>query len=279
MCSRYTMRYMNYAVRRKITIAGALMTLEIPEQALRYGFVNSPVGTHGSRTIILTELRALFAACPASTELDGYRTAIVDDNVLLKKTETTRRESFRRLRELYALDSGVLLFRALRDLWDADTAAQPLLALLCACARDIILRGTAEVILATPLNAPVTPQAIAKAADESLPGRYNAMSLANIGRHAASSWQQSGHLSGRLHKVRSCAEARPASVAYALLLGYLCDARGEGLFHTLWRRFLDTLVPALHSQAIMASQLGWIDYRHSGNITDIGFRYFLDGER
>lgn len=168
------------------------MTGDVPKQALPYGFVNSPVGTHGSRTIMLAKLRLLFAACSSSTGLDGYRVAIVDDNVLLKNTDATRRESFRRLRELYALDPNTLLYRALRELWDAETAAQPLLGLLCACARDIILRGTAEAILAAPLHAPVTPQAIAKAAEESLPERYNATMLANIGRHAASSSGSSG---------------------------------------------------------------------------------------
>ena len=208
----------------------------IPTAALVYGFVNSTAGTHGSRTIILAELRALLAARPASSTIEAYRVAVVDDNVLLKRTVTTRRESFRRLRELYALTPDTLLFYALRELWDADIEAQPLLALLCACARDALLRGTVELILTALPHASVTPEQLSAAVDDSFPSRYSSTTLANVGRHAASSWQQSGHLEGRLRKTRARAPSHPSSVAYALLLGYLCGVRGEGLFHTMWAR-------------------------------------------
>ena len=43
------------------------------------------------------------------------------------------------------LDRRSVLFRGLRDLWDADEAAQPLLALLCSLARDPLLRATADL--------------------------------------------------------------------------------------------------------------------------------------
>ena len=127
---------------------------------------------------------------------------------------------------LYALDRKILLFRALRDLWDEDTQAQPLLALLCAVARDPLLRSTAESILATPVGETVTPYMLAEAVNASFPNYYNSKTLASIGRNIISSWQQAGLLSGKLHKVRISAQSHPASVAYALLLGYLSDARG-----------------------------------------------------
>jgi hypothetical protein len=81
--------------------------------------------------------------------------------------------------------------------------------------------------------------------------------LANIGRYAASSWTQLGHLQGRSKKARTRAQRHPGSVAYALLLGHLCDVRGEALFHTLWVWFLDVLVHTLHEHAIWASQRSW----------------------
>lgn len=251
------------------------MLFPLPEIASRSGFVVEPVGTHSSRTIMLSELRLLLAACASSATLDEYRHAILEENVLLKKTDSTRRESFRRLREFYALDCKVILFRALRDLWAEDVEAQSLLALLCAAARDPILRATAELILETPMGAAVTPQMLGDATNKSLPDRYNAMTIANISRHTASSWQQSGHLQGRAKKVRAQAQSKPTSVAYALLLGYLCDARGEALFHTLWAQLLDTPLTVLHERAFAASQRGWLDYRKAGQVTDIGFSYLL----
>ncbi|MFN8475030.1 MAG: hypothetical protein U0822_22795 [Anaerolineae bacterium] len=225
---------------------------------------------------MLRELRQLLAACPPNADMEQYRTAIVDDNVLLKKTLSTRRESFRRLRELYALHPAVLLFSALRELWDADVEAQPLLALLCSSARDPILRATASVI-SIPLGSPVNPHMISKATSEAFPDRYNPTMLANVGRHAASSWEQSGHLQGRLTKVRARATSRPTAVAYALLLGYLCGARGEALFQTFWAQLLDAPPDVLHAQAVAASQQGWLEYRRGGDVTDISFYHFLAG--
>jgi hypothetical protein len=252
--------------------------IDVPQSALAFGFLNDPPGTHGSRTMMLAELRLLLAARPATAGMEDYRQAIRDDNALLKKTLATRRESLRRLRELYALNRRVLLFRALRDLWEGDVAAQPLLALLCACARDPILRATADMILAVPKGEQVTPHTISQAAEDGFPGRWNPMTLANIGRHAASSWQQSGHLTGRLAKLRARATSRPPAVAYALLLGYLCGDRGEALFDSLWTRLLDAPLHLLHDQAFIASQQGWLEYRHTGMVTEVSFRHLLRTE-
>src|SRR5258708_2520410 len=251
------------------------MSLQIPISADEFGFINEPVSVHSSRTMMLAELRLLLAACQKAASLDEYQAAIIEENILLKRTVATRRVSFLRLRDLYALNTHILLFRSLRDLWDDDVEAQPFLALLSAVARDAILRGTAEKILALPIGDAVSPDMLAEAVNASFPHRYNSTTLASIGRNAISSWQQAGLLSGKLNKVRVQVHSHPASVAYALLLGHLSGARGEALFLTLWCRLLDTPMHILHEQAIVASQRGWIEYRHMGNVTEVGFRYLL----
>src|SRR6266852_1914533 len=128
------------------------MSIQVPALSNGYGFINKPVGAHSSRTMMLAEIRLLLAACQSSANLEEHRSAIVDENVLLKKTAATRKATFKWLRELYALDRKIPIFRALRDLWDEDTQAQPLLALLSAVARDTLLRSTAERILAIPVG-------------------------------------------------------------------------------------------------------------------------------
>jgi len=242
-----------------------------------FGFSNDPVGTHGSRTMILPDLRLVLATCPHPGPIDDIRSAIVDDNVLGKRTVTTRKEAFRRLRELYALSDDVLLFRVLRELWCVDSEAQPLIALLCAAARDPILRATADLILDTPEGDLMTPQRISDAAAKVFPNRYNPTSLANIGRHAASSWQQSGHLKGRLVKHRSRANARPMAVVYAALLAYLCGARGDLVLSSFWVRMLDTPEHAIRAMLDSAARQGYLDYRSGGGVTEIGFRVLLQG--
>jgi hypothetical protein len=252
------------------------MTLQVPMSINEYGFTkNSPIGVHTARTMMLAELRLLLAALDTSASLADYRLAIIEENVLHKNTAVTRRDSFLRLRTLYALNDKILLFRALRDLWGDDIQAQAQIALLCTIARDSIIKATAAMILAIPIGETVTPTMIMETVSRSFPDYYNSTTLASIGRNVISSWQQAGLLSGKLYKVRVKSESRPASVAYALLLGYLSGERGEALFHTLWCQLLDTPVHILHAQAFSASQRGWIEYRHTGEITDVSFRFLL----
>ena len=249
------------------------MTLLQP--ALNAGFVDTPVGTHISRTIMLADLRRLLDACSADADLAAYRVAVVQENVLLKPTVTTRKESFARLRQLYALDRAVPLFAALRSLWQDDPLAQPMLAMLCALGRDPLLRSTADSLLNTPVGTAVTSELFESIVTNVFSGRYSQASLASLGRNIASSWQQSGHLHGKLHKVRAQAVARPGAVVYALLLGYLNGGRGEGLFHTIWTRVLEAPLHVLDTQAQTAAQRGWIEYRRVGDVVEVEFRHLL----
>lgn len=251
------------------------MALRAPSEAPTYGFKDGPGGVHDSRTIMLAELTRLLADCPPSVTLGDYRSSVVEDNSLLKDSLTARQGAFRRLRELYACDPAVLLFRALRDLWVAEPDAQPLLAALCAVARDPVFRATAPLIAVTPPGDHVTSQILAEAAGQAFPDRYNPDILAKIGRNIASSWTQSRHLQGRRNKVRVAITPHPTSVTYALLLGHLCGERGEALFQTLWARLLDVPVHELREGAIAASQMGWLEYRSAGSVTEITFNYLL----
>jgi hypothetical protein len=255
-----------------------MFSTSIPASASQYGFVTHGLGAHSSRTMQLAELRLLFDACPPAAASEDYRTAVLHDNVLLKQTETTRRKTLRYLVQLYTLNPCVLIFRALRDLWYEDTTAQPVLTLLCAIARDPCLQASAAGILDALPNAPVTGAYLADKVAAQWPGRLNATTLATIGRNTASSWTQAGHLSGLVKKVRNTAQIRPTSTVYALLLAYLCGARGDALFHSPWTQLLDAPLQMLHEQTFLAAQRGWLEYRHAGAVTEIGFSHLLRAE-
>lgn len=232
-------------------------------------------GTHTSRTILLSELTVVLAAVSPDAPQNTYRAAVVEDNVLGKKTLNSRQRSFRYLRELYALDPDILLFRALRDLWEACPTDQPLLAMLCALARDPSLRATAAAVLPLSQGEAVRADDLARAVMDRYPGIYSDAVANKVGRNAASSWTQSGHLQGRAGKVRATAAGGPAAAAYALLLGHLEGAVGEGLFTTFWAQVLDVPRTVVLEQAMTASQRGWIELRHGGGVTDITFRLLL----
>jgi len=254
------------------------LNAQIPISASDYGFVTSPGGTHTSRTMMLSELQLLLATCSATASYEIYSTAILEENVLLKKTASTQRRSLRGLRELYGLQRDLLIFRALRDVWEENTEAQPLLALLCALARDSVFRATAARMLTTSPGDTVDADIMATTVGTAFPNNYNPNTLGKIGRNTASSWSQSGHLHGRSQKVRVEVKPYPINVTYALFLGFLCEQRGEALFQTLWCRLLDVSIYELHSLAQVASQRGWLEYRHTGGVTEITFDHLLREE-
>ena len=245
----------------------------VPFSAVGFGMRIKPTGTHLSSTLKLEDLRMLLSTLPATAAEVDYRAAVIDQNLLGKPTATTRRITFERLRELYGLDNSLLVFRALRDLWAAEEGAQPLLALLCATARDPILRAMTPLIIRLAVGTTVTKHELAEEADNYFPGKFVPSSRERLGRNVASSWERAGLLSGKQRKKRARPKARPTSLSYALLLGDLCGRRGQALFTTLWAAIIDTPVHELKELAVVASRQGWIEYRASGDVVEVSFRH------
>lgn len=249
------------------------MRVDLPSSALAAGMSNEPSGTHTSRTIMLEELAALLASCPRNATYEDYASAVVDTNVLGKATLATRKKSLRHLRELYALRAETPVFAGMRTLWWDDAAARPLLAILCAAARDPLLRCTSDVVIDTSRGGLVRAAELSDAVDAVFPHRFGPGVRARIGRNTASSWTQSGHLRGRVRKVRVQPRATPTAVAYALYLGHLCEDTGTALFRSVWAKLLDVPESESRELAAAASRLGWITYRSAAEMTEVTFRH------
>jgi len=234
-----------------------------------FGLVNQPVGTHSSRTIMLTELSGLLASTTPGASYRHLQEAATSHNAVRKSSATGRDKTFRHLREFYALDSKVPVYAALRGLWDFRSDEQPMLAVLCASARDPVLRASGEVILALPYGSTVAKADVEGHLSERFPGRYSDTVLPRTVRNLLSSWTQSGHLEGHLIKKRKKATAGPASASYALFLGYLCGLRGEALFDTPWTGILDCSISDVYTYAAEASARGLITYKRAGGIVDV----------
>jgi hypothetical protein len=238
----------------------------------RFGFSFERGGAHLSRTIMLEELGALlsFVNNPDAAKID-YLNVIDTENCLGKRSGKTRILTYRHLVELYSLDPSTILFRALLSFWQRDPAGQPLLALLCAYSRDSILRSTAPFILAASEGNTIRREGLEDYIDEQEPGRFSKATLKSTAQNINSTWTKSGHLAGRVRKVRSRAVATPGAVSYALLLGYLTGARGESLFHTDYVRLLDCTFERAVSLAEDASRRGWIVFKRVGDVIEVLF--------
>lgn len=229
---------------------------------------------------MLAELSDLLDAQSASTTKEEYRQAILEDNALGKRTLATRRGSAKRLGELYTLDLRVTLFRLLRFFWDVEQEGRPLLAFLCAHARDPLLRLTAPPVLDAKQGDIVTKESLEKAVEESAPNRFKPEICQAIARRAASSWTQAGHLTGHVVKKRSHPVVTPANTAYALVLGYLCGVRGQLLLTTYWAKLLDVPTDRIATLAAEASRRGWLNFRQAGSVIEIRFPDLLtDAEK
>ena len=234
------------------------------------GFRFGDKGTHTSRTMMLEELEALLAGTPLTARRDDYAKVIIDENVLAKPTLATRKLSNQRLGELYGLDPSVGVFRALRHLWEADSRSRPLLALLCAIARDPLLAATVGPIVSLREGEEFARGLARMSVRETVGSRLNDATLDKVVRNAASSWTQSGHLEGRTFKKRRRVVATPWTVAYALYLGRAAGFRGPDLFSSGWMQVLDASPGDARSLALEAKRLGLIDLSLSEDVVDIG---------
>ena len=217
---------------------------------------------------MVSELTDLLREVPGSGERDDYAMAIIDDNVLGKQTTATRRLTNQRLGELYGLSLTIPLFRVLRRLWDADEAGRPLIALFCALARDPLLRATSVAVLPLPIGAELLRSSMSSAIRTSTGDRLNDSTLDKVARNAASSWAQSGHLKGRVRKIRQEVRPTPGAVAFAIWLGSLQGISGEGLLQTSWSQVLDQSPTDLLDLALRAKQLGLLNARVGGGIVE-----------
>lgn len=237
-----------------------------------FGFLFGKSGPHTARTIMLEELELLMGCVssenPSRTD---FQQAIVEENCLSKRSGKTRELTFRHLTELYALDASVPLFRVMLMFWRREEEGHALLAVLCAFPRDSILRQSFEWVSKAPVGTQVMRESIEVKLAKEFPDRFSSASLKSIAQNLNATWTKTGHLSGKVRKIRRKAVPTPASTAFALYLGYLTGLRGEALFRSPFCRVLDAPAADLMDKAEAASRRGWIVMKRLGSVIEVLF--------
>lgn len=250
-----------------------------PDLLSRLGFSSGKGGVHTARTMMLQELESLLAYVEnPEAKKEDYQRAVTEENCLGKRSTKTRTLTFRHLAELYSLDRTCLLFRSLLFFWSRDLPGRPLLALLCAYARDALLRSSASFILEHPESSTVSRESLEALLDAPEPGRFSKATLTSTAQNINSTWTQSGHLRGKAKKVRTQASPTAGSAAYALLLGYLSGARGQGLFSSEYAGLLDCPPEKTVELAEEASRKGWIVFKRVSDVAEAGFPNLIGPE-
>lgn len=243
---------------------------QLPEKLESFGFLYGKSGPHTARTLMLDELTILLDSVDAgSASLDSFRNAITEDNCLSKQSGKTRELTFHHLKDLYGLNPSIPLFRNLLYFWKREPEGRPLLAALCAFPRDRIFRASHGWIEKFATGEQVFREQIEERIAENFPDRFSPASLKSIAQNLNSSWTKTGHLQGKVKKIRAKAKPTPASTAFALYLGYLNGIRGEELFHSPYAKVLDARPAELMEKAETASQRGWIVMKRLGNVIEV----------
>jgi hypothetical protein len=248
----------------------------LPAAANEFGLITGPSGPHSSRTMMLDDLTTLLDGAPADGDFEQFQRAVTEDNVLGKSTESNRKGTLRRLRELYSLNKSVPIFRVFRQLWERDEASRPLLSAMVSYARDPLLRCTAPVILNTPVGAEVIRGDVCDAIRRFSDGGMGESTIDKVARNASSTWSQSGHLIGRVRKIRQLVQPAPTTVVFAMVLGFVIGRRGTSLLDSEFIALLDADAETARSRAIDARRLGLISLRETDGVFDVGFMPLLN---
>ena len=231
------------------------------------GFRASGGGAHQSKTMMLLELEILLAAGPLSPA--ERQRLVMEENILGKGSAAAKQSVLRQITNLYELGGSGPAPAGLVTLWEIEREARPILALLCALARDPLLRDSAGPVLTASLGAQVSWANIAATLAGLHPDRFSPAMLKSLAQNCASSWTQSGHLKGHRDKRRVRAQATPVAAAYAALLASLAGFGGPALIASPWMDVLDLSINERLAQLGRAEALGLLRVRAAGDVVEI----------
>jgi len=226
---------------------------------------------HFRRTMMSAELKLLLTSIPMDVNPDFYKSAIIENNILAKRTTANRAYTANYLESHYSFNLKNPVFRVLRVLSDYNSDSLPLLACMYSIARDHIFRASSILILNSTEGESLNKTHFQKQIENEFRDRFTTKMAESLSRNLAASWTQSGHLKGRVNKRRQRVKPTSVSVVYALALGLLNGSRGLNLFNTVWMQLLDSDRNALEEYAFQASRDGIFDFRKSGDVIDIRF--------
>ena len=243
-----------------------------------FGFCFDEGGTHLARTMMLEDLAEVFETCTTTTNKQEVIRAVDDENCLGKPSGKARRLAARHLVKLYGFEDGELIYRVLAYLWSRDEQARPMLALLCAYARDAILRSSAEFIFALKDGEPYQRVNLEEFVDGLYPARFSPAMLRSAAQNIAGTWTRSGHLLGRNKKTRQLITPTPGAVVMATLLSYVTGQRGQLTFESEYVKLLDCSPTTAIELAKSAAQRGWMDVKHIGSVIEVAFPRILTND-
>ncbi|HCS52262.1 hypothetical protein [Rubinisphaera sp.] len=240
-----------------------------------FGFRFGDGGTHLARTMMFDDVARVLQELGPCPNKEQVVNAVDRENLLGKPSGEARRLATRHLVRLYSFDRTEIIYRALTFLWERCPDSQRLLALLCAYARDPLLRHCTRFLLEMREGQAYDRDKLSEFVEDQFAGRYSPVMLTSVAQRLAGTWTQSGHLQGRSKKKRVLVTPTPGAVTFALLLGYLNGNRGILNFESEYVKLLDCSPTTAIELAKTAARRGWVDVKHVGSVVEVAFPRIL----
>lgn len=225
-------------------------------------------GGHQSKTMMLSELTTILAV----SEVRGLNetiSAILSENLLGKSSTAAASSALKNLFSLYGLKAPPAITRAMMRLWAGDANSHPILAVLCALARDPILRDTALPVLSAPIGQRFGAKELTEILTDKYADRFSFATLRSLGQNCAATWTQSGHLAGRMTKVRTQVEATPEAAALSALIAQAAGFGGPTVLTSPWMAVLDASPEEQLGLLRRAQGRGLVRVRHAGAVFEL----------
>ena len=239
------------------------------------GFSKAILGAHSARSMMFLEMHNLVRALPQDATKDDFPRAIIEENILEKSTLSGRKKSLRHLTELYGLDPSKTLFRVFWMLGHADRNSLAQLCLVCAYARDPILRHSFELIRRLHLGEYIDRVAMEQHIESGFPSHFSQAMRTSMAQNVNTSWTFGGHLMGKAKKTRRLPEPRPHSAAFAMFAGYLTGLRGERLLDSSYAALVASNRAQLQVALALASARGLLSVKQAAGIVEFDFSNLL----
>jgi hypothetical protein len=228
---------------------------------------------HSRRTMMFDELSKLMDFSSGDgTEFNK----LLKENVIDKQTDINKSRTNGALLSLYLLNDEVPIFKMFHYLWGiAPDNEKRILALLLALYRDVLLSDSLETVLKVSPGLSVTVSSLQDCIGALYPNKYTPKTLLSLSQNIASSWKQSGHITGRYKNIRTKVTPGYHAVTFALFLGYMDGLRGDFLFQPKWIKALDSTEKELKALAHAAAQRDLISFQSAGSVTVINFNLLI----
>ena len=234
--------------------------------------MNKPITIHTSRTIMSSELIEVMDF--PKGDLDYFQ--IMQNNVFNKRTESSKKKTINYLTQLYSFNNDDLKFRCLQDYWNkVENAEKPLLALLFAASKDYLIKESVDFVKSVKHNNKASIEEFEANINQHHPDRFTPKTLRSVSQNVASSWKQAGYIIGKMKNIRTERTPSYTATAFAFLMAYLDDSRGDFLFQHTSVKALDATKEEILNLLKNASNSELLNYNRSGASTVVSFERYL----